>query len=267
MENLITKIYEEIDFDEIENCTSIKDNCVECCRSEYFESESIDYSCENKRKIYVVRYLPVHCKEVRLGLDLLNEGEKTEILNAEHLKVTCIGGGPGTDIMAFNYWLNYNVLFSEGNLKSIDFIRVDKCTLWDSISPKVIHSNKPSNLKVDFKKRHFDITQPNLSISHKSDLVILSYIVSEINESDIKTFANNILSTSQRNAIIVINDRDQTEVNSKIKLLMSYLNIESFRAENSQKHCDFSFPVAIAEDVQPKFRTSSIRYAGTLNDN
>lgn len=57
MEEIIKKFYDEVDFDAAKSCSSSdKPNCVNCHSDSYFESTEIDYSCMNKRKLYVVRY-------------------------------------------------------------------------------------------------------------------------------------------------------------------------------------------------------------------
>lgn len=102
MKKIIQEFYDEVDFDAVKSCnTSKKSSCVDCHSDSYFESTEIDYSCLNKRKLYVVRYLPVHTHEILSALNLIPADSVNELLSKKKLNVACLGGGPGTDNLAF----------------------------------------------------------------------------------------------------------------------------------------------------------------------
>ena len=87
MNNIINNFFDEVDFNSFANCGVGKDDCVGCLSDNYFEATEINYDCENKRKLYVVRYLPVHVKEVQSALSLISTKRANELLGKRVLNV------------------------------------------------------------------------------------------------------------------------------------------------------------------------------------
>ncbi|PQJ84531.1 hypothetical protein [Aliivibrio sifiae] len=263
MDKIINKFYSEVNFDLSSGCASTKNDCVVCLRDNYFEALEIDYDCENKRKLYVVRYLPVHIKEVKSGLELMSISKREELLNKKTLNVICLGGGPGTDNAAFNKWLVSNRLFEKKAVTKVNIVRVDRCEEWNNISPYIIGHAFPDDITVKYLKVNHDVTKHNLNVGGKIDLVIASYLVSEIALSDIPKVVENLKNIINDKAVIVINDRNQPEVREKISKIFELLDCTPI-SNYSQLHCDYSFDPEIASKTQPKFNTSSIRYLGEI---
>lgn len=263
MDKIINKFFGEVDFSSFSECGTEKNDCVVCLRDNYFEATEIDYNCENKRKLYVVRYLPVHVKEVQSALNQISLKRASELLDKKVLNVMCLGGGPGTDNAAFNKWLVSCRLFDKKSVTRVNIVRVDRCEEWDEISPHIIAHAFPDDIIVKYIKVNHDVTKHELKAGGKIDLVIASYLLSEISNKDIPKVVGNIRKNIGSNATIVINDRNQTEVRQKIENLYKLLGCK-FESDSSQLHCGFSFDSKIVESAQPKFNTSSIRYSGEL---
>ncbi|HCG5114541.1 TPA: hypothetical protein NJZ05_002929 [Vibrio parahaemolyticus] len=263
MNNIINNFFDEVDFNSFANCGVGKDDCVGCLSDNYFEATEINYDCENKRKLYVVRYLPVHVKEVQSALSLISTKRANELLGKRVLNVICLGGGPGTDSAAFNKWLVSQRLFDKKSLTRVNVVRVDRCEEWNEISPRIINHAFPDDLVVKYTKSNHDLTKHNLNTSIKADLVIASYLLSEISLEDIPKVAENIKNNITDKATIVINDRNQEEVRQRIEKLYELLGCE-FELDSTQFHCGISIDNAIVENAKPKLLTKSIRYAGEL---
>ncbi|CAK3436411.1 conserved hypothetical protein [Vibrio crassostreae] len=263
MNNIINKFFGEVDFESFNECETGKSDCVVCLRDNYFEATEIDYDCENKRKLYVVRYLPVHIKEVRSALDLISSKRENMLLDKKVLNVMCLGGGPGTDNAAFNKWLVNCRLFDKRSITRVNIVRVDRCEEWSEISPSIINHAFPDDITVKYIKANHDVAKHEIKVGGKIDLVIASYLLSEISDEDIPKVVENIKKNINKNATIVINDRNQSEVTQKIEKVYELLGCE-YVSDSSRMHCDFSFDGKIVETAQPKFSTSSIRYVGEL---
>ncbi|ENK0806007.1 hypothetical protein ACTQ7D_000384 [Vibrio fluvialis] len=263
MNNIINIFFNEVDFNSFANCGVGKDDCVGCLSDNYFEATEINYDCENKRKLYVVRYLPVHVKEVQSALDLISSTRTNELLGKRVLNVLCLGGGPGTDSAAFNKWLVSKRLFDKKSLTKVNVVRVDRCEEWNAISPRIIKHAFPDDLDVNYKRSNNDLTKNNLNAGIKADLVIASYLLSEISLEDIPKVADNIMKNITDKATIVINDRNQAEVKQRIEKLYDILGCK-FVQDGTQIHCGISIDNNIVENAKPKLMTKSIRYAGEL---
>ncbi|WP_318445978.1 hypothetical protein [Photobacterium leiognathi] len=263
METTISNFFNDVDFNSSDTCEVTKDDCVRCLSEGYWDDE-VDYGCENKRLLYVVRYLPVHTKEVRAALDLIPTEEVEKLLNTANLNVVCLGGGPGTDNRAFNKWLNLKRTFKKGKLTDVRITRVDRCSEWNDISPRIIWDEFPGDIKASLKMNNHDVVKHQLKIGGKGQLLIASYLISEIALEDIDKLADNIRRISADGAHLVINDRNQTEVVEKIEALYEALGVESPIVCNAQSHCGVSYPDEIREQSRPKLNTSSIKFYGKI---
>lgn len=263
MDKIIRKFFDEIDFSLSSTCGTEKCDCVTCLKENYFESTEIDYNCENKQKLYVVRYLPVHIKEIQSGLNLIPKRKTLELLNKKVLNVMCLGGGPGTDNAAFNKWLVNKRLFNKHSVQKVNLTRVDRCTAWSRISPHIIAHSFPDDIVAKYIKNNHDITKPGLNTSKNNDLVIISYLLSEIPDNRIPILADNIKNNISDHAVIIINDRNQHEVNRKVSALYEKLGCD-YDYDTSQSDCGFSFDDDIVKIAKPKFNTNSIRHIGEI---
>lgn len=263
METTISNFFYDVDFNSSDTCEITKDDCVQCLSDGYWD-DKVDYGCKNKRLLYVVRYLPVHTKEVRSALNLIPAEEVAKLLSNSSLNVICLGGGPGTDNRAFNKWLNFKRLFKKGKLTHVRITRVDRCSEWNDIASRIIWDEFPDDIKVTLKRNNHDVVKHNLKICNKGQVLIASYLISEIALEDIDKLADNIRRISAEGAHLVINDRNQTEVVEKIEALYKALGVKSPTVCNEQCHCGVSYPDEIRDKSKPKLNTSSIKYYGKI---
>lgn len=263
MEDTISNFFNEINFGLSDICDTTKNDCIQCLSDGYWDDE-VDYGCENKRLLYVVRYLPVHVREVRAALDLIPSQEVEKLLNTSKLNVVCLGGGPGTDNRAFNQWLTNKRLFKKGRITNIKITRVDRCCEWSDISPRIIWDEFPDDIHISLKINNHDVVKHKLNIAGKAKVIIASYLLSEIAKEDIYKLAKNIKRIADNSAHLLINDRNQTEVIDRIKILYKELGVESPTTCNNQFHCGISYPDEIRVQSKPKLKTSSIKFYGKI---
>jgi hypothetical protein len=254
--DVVANFYEKIDLNAFQNCIKRHpnaSNCIECCREEYFNDDiEIDYSCANKRLIYVVRYLPVHHSEIYDAITLIPNNIKYQLLDKESIKVLSIGGGPGTDVSAFNRWIKEN----QSNLRRLKYIRIDKQTGWDDTSQNIIRLCQPDGVRIECENEHFDVTSVSFNSSQlgEFDVVILSYIISEIPSDKINQLAINIKSKLNRQSVIIINDRNENNVRDKMNKLCILLDIfiPIIKEPKENDYCGFTYPDEIWERLAPK---------------
>lgn len=264
MEQIVGNFFDGVDFNSAKQCKRNYEDCVTCLSQGYWDSEGIDYSCENKRTLYVVRYLPVHVREVMDALHMIPTEKQKNWFKLKQLNVVCLGGGPGTDNLAFNKWLKSKRLFHKGKITKVKILRIDRCSEWDDISPKINNEYFPNDITLDRVKNNHDVTKHALKVKDKANLIIMSYLISEIDNKKIEFLANNIKNISEKGAVIVINDRNQKEVNKKISKLYDFLGVKSLDSNREQCHCGINFSDDISTKAKPKFMTSAIKYCGVL---
>ncbi|MEH6800562.1 MAG: class I SAM-dependent methyltransferase [Halopseudomonas sabulinigri] len=264
--DVVRKFHKKIDYDAHKSCEvkyPTANDCIECCSKPYFEQVNIDYSCAQKRKIYVARYAPAYISEVRSAFNVTPRDYAEELSRKSMIKVASIGGGPGTDIAGFKKWVLTN-LDEDNDIEKIKFLRVDIHEDWDDVSPELISLYDAPDIEYEYKKIVCDITQePINSQSFKSfDVIMMSYILSEIDSEDIRKVAKNISKVISGKTLLVINDRPQDVVIQKIDQFITAVGggNQKIVEPTERDHCGESYPDEIFGKVGATIFRKSIRY-------
>ncbi|MCQ6631537.1 hypothetical protein NO374_22785 [Escherichia coli] len=107
MDGLIKNCHDRIEGDKHLKCdASLGDDCLQCSSNMYFDGNDVNYECDNKRYIYIARYLPVHSSEISNALDHLAMSFYDELKDKEKIVFASFGAGPGIDTYAFHRWLD-----------------------------------------------------------------------------------------------------------------------------------------------------------------
>tara|TARA_R110002012_G_scaffold83884_1_gene210676 strand:- start:1939 stop:2763 length:825 start_codon:yes stop_codon:yes gene_type:complete len=264
--DVVKKFHRKIDYDAHKSC-DVKypsaNDCIECCSKPYFEQVNIDYTCAQKRKLYVARYAPAYISEVYSAFKVTSRNYAKELSKKSEIKVASIGGGPGTDIAGFKKWILTNI-GEDNDIDTIKFLRVDIHKDWDDVSPELVNLYNSTDIEFEYKKIVRDITQkPINSQSFKSfDVIMMSYILSEINSKDIEKAANHISEAISGKTLLVINDRPQDEVIQKIdQFIIALGGINPKIVEPTETdHCGESYPDEIFKAVGATIFRKSRRY-------
>ena len=243
-------------------------NCIECCQKPYYDSDAqtnIDYTCPQKRKIYVTRYAPTYISEVEEALRRTENEFIRYIFQKKELNVASIGGGPGTDIAAFNKWLSTQPTWHyDFNLKDIRYLRVDVHEQWNDVSHLLIHLHKMQNVSYAFYKRILDISNNPLksTIFESFDVIILSYFISEIDENNIHKLANHVSHLLSIKTLVVVNDINYANVIKKINSFLDDLGVMNPMSYKftSSGWCGEIYPDEIKNKSHPKLSKNSVIY-------
>ena len=266
--NIIEDFNKQIDYGLHQNCENKfynAANCIQCLSNPYYAQMNIDYTCPQKRKIYVMKYAPVHIKEIFNALSTTSIEFKKYIFNKNNLNIASIGGGPGTDIAAFNKWLSTQLTFLyDFNLKDIWYLNVDIYEQWKDISNFLIPLYERQDIKYHFNEIICDISNnPVNTITFDNfDIIILSYIISEVDKNNIKNLARHVSQILSNKTLVIINDINLPEVINKIDSFLCELGVSEPKSYHgiTSNHCDESYSSEIKERVQPKLTTSSVFY-------
>lgn len=264
--DVVNKFHQEIDYEAHQNCKlkhHTASNCIECCSQPYYEGTEVDYSCEQKRKLYVVRYAPAYASEVYNALSKTPRRSMEELYNKPIINIASLGGGPGTDIAACKRWLSNN-LEHEDRTHEARFLRVDINNDWAKISPELIKLYDSEDLDYHYARITADLSKdPINSLSFDSfDIILISYLISELNPADIINLAKSVLERIKEKAIIIINDRRQEAVIEKIESFIKEVNgsVNSLTEPHERDHCGESYPDEIFNAAGVTIFKKSIRY-------
>ena len=266
MESIIRDLHESIDYGKWSGCNNItigSPNCVECFRNQYFDGNVIDYSCEQKRKIYILKFLPVHVHEVYIAIKKM-ENDILEIFSSKNeINILSVGGGPGSDILAMKSFIVEQV--EEECMPKFNILRIDKENGWDNLSEKIIHPNFSSEIKRKFNNRKFlfNFALNKLNKKLNFDIILISYLISEISDDDMFVFTHNMQNLLANKSILIINDRNEDVVQYRITGMLNNLSLkpEKFFSESERIWCGFSYPDDIKNLVNPKLKTNSKQHS------
>jgi hypothetical protein len=260
MENIIRDLHKSVDYEKWNGCNNItpkSSNCLECFSKQFFGGNKIDYSCEQKRKIYVLRYLPVHVHEVYIAIKKINDDILEIIKSKNEINILSIGGGPGSDILAIKKFIVEQI--NEESMPKFNIFRLDKENGWDSVSKEIVYPKISNNFY--HNKIKFDITLQKLNKNYNFDIVTISYLMSEISDSDLSVFTHNVRNFLANKSVLIINDRDEVLVQNRIVAMLNNLPIKIYFSESERIWCGFSYPDDIGEITKPKRKTNSKQHS------
>ena len=262
MDNLIKDYFESLNSDAFHGCmdkTPESGSCIECFKNQYFNNNKISYDCEEKRKLYVLRYFNVHQAENHSGLSMLPDGIINGWFEGGAVKILSIGGGPGSDVYGA---LNYVIDEINEREEDLDIIvsQVDAQTHWDNIFDDVMQRFFPWCL--DYKKIPLDIKAGLRSIPCQDfNLVTASYLVSELSHKASMSLAVDINSLLGSGGVLMINDRSEDVVEKRICLMFDKIGM-GYQKYYLTSWAGYDYPCEIADIVRPKFKMHSTVFLG-----
>lgn len=260
LDSLIQDLHKQVDYDKWRNCmekTLGATNCPDCCGRQYFDGNQISYQCDQKRKIYALRYLPAHIAENYQGSLLIPEEHRNRIFRKNSLKIASFGGGPGSDIAGFKQFIE-GLDNQEYPCANFIFTRLDVEDGWKNISENVMRLYGADESRFNYQKFDMDIcSNGNWFDDKRFDVILISYLVSELNTEQIQSLANNLRKCMGAETLLVINDRSEDVVYQKIEDLSSSANLRLITSRILSGWAGYSYDNTIAQHTSPKFKVSS----------
>ncbi|MDP3008438.1 MAG: small ribosomal subunit Rsm22 family protein [Methylococcales bacterium] len=266
MDNIIRDLHKSIDYDKWNGCSNVtpdSESCVDCLCKQYFNGNKVDYSCEQKRKIYVIRYLPVHVHEIYIAIKKSQEDILEIIASKNEINILSIGGGLGSDILAMKSFIVEKV---KQDMPKFNILRIDKENGWNDLSKEIVNPDFSGKINENFNNRQFlfDVALNELNLKNlKFDIVLISYLISEISDNDMCVFIKNIQSLFSDKAVLIINDRNEGLVQNRILKLLDNLSvkIEKHFIDDKGIWCGYLFPSEIKSLFKPKTYTNSKQHS------
>ncbi|AMX03693.1 hypothetical protein A3224_14855 [Microbulbifer thermotolerans] len=231
---------------------------MDCFQSQFFYGNEISYACEEKRKLYVLRYFPVHCKENYHGAKNIPYDVVDKWFGYGYVKILSVGGGPGSDICGVLEYLEEEALSRQLDL-SVDVVRLDIEDQWDEVFDDVMERFFPW---VNYRTVHLNVSDGIDLISDENfDLVTISYLISELSKEACINLADEVGSVLVDGGVLIINDRPEGVVEKNIRSMFDRIEL-SYEESSMCDWAGYSYPNDVAEAVGPKFNMNSIMFVG-----
>lgn len=174
------------------------------------DRESVDYKDPATRFAYVYKYVATHGDYV-VQLLVIALGKLGKVFNTDTARVTCIGGGPGSDILAVLKYLSDYA--NKEPVKKVVCYLLDKeqawADTWTELDEKI-----DSTVKLNANFQPLDVTAPGSWQSQRkfldADLFTLSYFVSEVyafdNDGVVSEFWATLFKEAKPGALFIYDD-------------------------------------------------------------
>lgn len=229
LDDFINRLHEEVDYEIHDACTNKTHgatDCPSCCGEQYFDGNQPSYDCSQKRKIYVLRYLPAHIQENYQGALLIPAEIRNQFFSKKTVEVLSLGGGPGSDIAGLKKFTEL-LTWEECQCEQCKFVRLDKEDGWDEVSGEVIRLFGKPEIQFEYYKKKLDVCATSNWFERRTfDLILISYLLSELNDAQIDALAENLRKCMSSDALLIINDRPEVIVDNKVSRLATASGIE-----------------------------------------
>lgn len=223
------------------------DDCVDCCISGYYKGEA-QYKCNNSKKIYLIRNLATQIKQIDLAL---SQSLREDICGQNDIKVMSLGGGPGTEAIAF-----MDILRNYDNDFTLCFHNVESEDSWKTMYEDLTQNfaNRISNVTVKTSFLPSNIETHAETVTWLYDVAFVSWLFSLIKTSqeiEILNILNVLKSLLREDGYLVIADRFEDKVITRISSAIENADRLILKENDRQiQWCGVMFP----DDVRDKFK-------------
>lgn len=242
------------------NCDCYKD-CNRCLRTQYFE-DSISYSCNNRRIMYVLKYLYVHSSEM-YNLFRQYSNEIFLHLDSNNLLIRSIGAGPGSEIIGLLRYL-ISSDFEDHKLEDLYIQRVESEKGWDeiyTINMDLFEQSFPIPFYINItKKRIHRNVMIRPDFVKKCNILIFSYFWSEhLGGGNNLDIWDRLLSSLDKKSIVILNDRPENRVRRLFDTFHETIecNVKEFYEIDRSEHCGFHYDDDLKDKFAPKLNCNS----------
>lgn len=224
--------------------------------------QPVDYRDPATRFAYVYKYVAAHGDYVVQVLEKLRTRNRGPLFGSETLRVSCIGGGPGSDIIAVLKYLDENV--DDEPVKKVICYLLDREQAWADTWVELDDS-----LKVDIALhanfQPLDVTKPESWASQQkflqADLFTSSFFVSEVRALDgdgvVSRFWRKLFTAAKPGALFVYDDNGHSDFNEYFDALWKETGLECLLSKDNVRFIPrFSEQAAELAHYQGKFGQS-----------
>ena len=220
----------------------------------------IDYGNPASRFAYVYSYVAAHSDYIVQALELLQTELGTNIFQKTSLQASCIGGGPGSDILAILKYLGEQ---QAEPVEQLTCYLVDREQAWADTWTEV-DQHLAKDLSLTTIVQPLDVTRPETWKYQKkflaADLFTLSYFVSEVysldNNGDVTKFLTDLLKQAKPGALVLYIDNDHATFSGYFDQIWQKAKIEPLLEKSDVWTPHFSEQTSEIQDYIDKFDRS-----------
>lgn len=179
----------------------------------------IDYKNSAVRFAYVYKYTASHGDYVVRLLEILAQALGGKIFQGAQGRVSCIGGGPGSDVIAIVKYLSDSK--EKDTLQNLIVYLLDKEQAWGDSWTELNMKLPPSSIQLHTAFQQMDVLKPDWTSQRKfldADVFTLSYFVSEIYALDVgglvTQFLQRLFKEAKPGAIFLYDDNGSDTFNN-----------------------------------------------------
>jgi hypothetical protein len=180
------------------------------------DREPVNYKDPATRFAYVYKYVASHGDYVVQVLNALRQ-KVSPIFNSDTVRVSCVGGGPGSDIIGLLKYLDDHQ--DTEKVKKIVCYLLDREQAWADTWTELDESLN-SNMQFNVHFQPLDVTNPDSWAQQKkflqADLFTMSYFVSEVMALDdgmVSEFWQTVFHEAKSGALFLYDDNGHDDFN------------------------------------------------------
>lgn len=201
------------------------------------QREPLDYRDPATRFAYVYSYVAAHGDYIVQVLQELRDNLGKSLFDNKSVRVSCVGGGPGSDILAVLKYFSENSYVEP--VEKLTCYLLDREQAWADTWTELDDSlSEGISLKTNFQP--LDVTNPE-SYQYqqnflKADLFTMSYFISEVHSLDVgevvSNFWKNLFQQAKTGAYFLYIDNGHSTFNEYFDNLCCDQGLESLLSEN-----------------------------------
>lgn len=203
--------------------------------------QPIDYQDPATRFAYVFKYVATHGDYIVQVLEKYRAHLGSAIFQNENLRVSCVGGGPGSDIIAILKYLDDYGKYEP--VKKITCYLLDKQQAWADTWTELDDSLNINNVVLHANFQPLDVTQPASWQSQQkflqADLFTMSYFVSEVRALDasgvVSQFWTKLFTEAKSGALFLYIDNGHNDFNTYFDNLWSAAGLQRIAGEDNSR--------------------------------
>lgn len=212
------------------------------------DRKPVDYKNPATRFAYVYKYVASHGDYVAQVLYMLRHELGEPIFGQESIRVTCIGGGPGSDLIGLLKYLDDN---PKEQVKKLTCYLLDREKAWADTWTE-INASLGTGIQLNANFQPLDVTKPEDWEYQKkflqADLFTMSYFVSEVMALDtdgvVTHFWQTIFKSAKSGALFLYDDNghdsfnnyfDEQWKNAGLELIVGATNEQTWPGSKEQK--------------------------------
>lgn len=183
------------------------------------DRKPVNYKDPSTRFAYVYKYVASHGDYVVQVLEAFRAKLDGPVFTSENVRLSCIGGGPGSDIIAVLKYLDEHS--KSENVKKVTCYLLDREQAWADTWTELDDSLK-TELKLHANFQPLDVTDPDSWAQQtkflQADLFTLSYFVSEVWSLDgsgvVTNFWKKLFKEAKSGALFLYDDNGHDDFNA-----------------------------------------------------